>query len=312
MSTSAPTAVSRGNSPRGAGAALRQARKVAGQRPTHRALTEFLANPAAVVASLVLITVAIAAVFAPWLYPGDPQAMAARPLLWPGQSAAFPLGSDSLGRDVAAGVAWGGRVSLVVAFGAIALGVTIGTVVGAVGGYLGGWVDDALVRITEIFQSIPSFILLVVLVAIAQPSVKSITFSIAVVSWPTIARLVRSEFRSLREKEFIVAARSLGFGPARIILREILPNALPPIIVAASMQVATAIQMESALSFLGLGDPNLVSWGSMIGEGRVLVRTAWFLTAIPGFAIVFTVLALNALGDALNDALNPRHASREG
>jgi len=253
--------------------------------------------------------VAFAALFAPWLYPGDPQAMVARPLIWPGQNAAFPLGSDSLGRDVAAGLAWGGRVSLVVAVAAIAVGVTIGTAVGAVGGYLGGWADDALVRMTEIFQTIPSFVFLVVLVAIARPSVAAITLSIAVVTWPAIARLVRAEFRALREKEFIVAARALGFGPSRIIFREILPNALPPIIVAASMQVATAILMESALSFLGLGDPNLVSWGSMIGEGRVLVRSAWFLTAIPGFAIVVTVLALNTLGDALNDALNPRLGS---
>jgi peptide/nickel transport system permease protein len=178
-----------------------------------------------------------------------------------------------------------------------------------VAGYFGGRVDAALVKLIEIFQTPPSFVLLIVLVAIAQPAIPTVIGAIALVTWPTIARIVRSEFRSLREKDFVMAARGLGYGHARIILAEILPNALPPVIVTASVLVATAILMESALSFLGLGDPNLVSWGSMIGAGRELLRTAWYLSAIPGFAIVLTVLALNLLGDALNDALNPRVAA---
>jgi peptide/nickel transport system permease protein len=274
-----------------------------------RALQAFLRNPAGLGALLFLLLVAGLSLAAPYLYPEDPLSMVARPFLWPGQNADYPLGTDSLGRDVAAGLVWGSRVSLLVGFTAMALGVSLGLAVGATAGYFGGRVDDALQRLVEIFQTVPSFVLLVVLVAIAQPSIQTVTIAIALVTWPTVARLVRAEFRSLREKDFVMAARGLGFGPARIILREILPNALPPIIVTSSVLVASAILMESALSFLGLGDPNLVSWGSMIGAGRELLRTAWYLTAIPGFAIVLTVLALNLIGDALNDALNPRFSA---
>lgn len=270
-----------------------------------RALKAFLRNPSGLVALTFLLLVAGIALAAPFLYPEDPLAMVGRPFLWPGQTPEFPLGTDSLGRDVAAGLVWGARISLLVGFTAMALGVSAGIAVGATAGYFGGWIDDALVRLTEVVQTVPSFVLLVVLVAIAQPSITTVTGAIAMVTWPMVARLVRAEFRSLREKDFVTAARGIGSGPVRIILREILPNALSPIIVTASVLVASAILMESALSFLGLGDPNLVSWGSMIGAGRELLRTAWYLTAIPGFAIVLTVLALNLVGDALNDALNP-------
>lgn len=274
----------------------------------NRALRAFLRNPAGVGALFFLLLVAGLSLAAPYLYPEDPLSMVARPFLWPGQNADYPLGTDSLGRDVAAGLVWGSRVSLLVGFTAMALGVSVGLAVGAVAGYFGGRVDDVLQRLVVVFQTVPSFVLLVVTVAIAQPRVGTVIAAIAIVTWPTVARLVRAEFRSLREKDFVVAARAIGASPTRIILREILPNALPPIIVTSSVLVASAILMESALSFLGLGDPNLVSWGSMIGSGRELLRTAWYLTAIPGLAIVLTVLALNLIGDALNDALNP-HAS---
>jgi peptide/nickel transport system permease protein len=271
-----------------------------------RARRAFLRNPAAVLASGFLIFVTVIAFAAPLIYPEDPLSMVARPFLWPGQNPQFPLGSDSLGRDVAAGLAWGSRISLIIGIAAMALGVSIGIVVGATAGYFGGRIDDALVRLVEIFQTTPSFLMLIVLVAIAEPRVESITVGIALVTWPTIARLVRAEFRSLREKDFVTAARGLGYGHLRIIFIEILPNALPPIIVTSSVIVASAILMESALSFMGLGDPNRISWGSMIGASRETLRTAWYLTAVPGVAIVLTVLALNMIGDALNDALNPR------
>jgi len=271
-----------------------------------RTVRAFFRNPAAVLATAFLVFVAIVALTAPLIYPEDPLSMVARPFLWPGQNPKFVLGSDSLGRDVAAGLVWGSRISLVIGIAAMALGVTIGIVVGATAGYFGGRIDDALVRLVEIFQTTPSFLMLVVLVAIAEPRVESITVGIALVTWPTIARLVRAEFRSLREKDFVTAARGLGYGHLRIIFIEILPNALPPIIVTSSVIVASAILMESALSFMGLGDPNRISWGSMIGASRETLRTAWYLTAIPGIAIVLTVLALNMIGDALNDALNPR------
>jgi peptide/nickel transport system permease protein len=273
-----------------------------------RALRAFLRNPTALSGLAILGVVAAAALAAPFAYPDDPLGMVAQPFLWPGQDPAYPLGTDSLGRDVAAGIAHGARVSLLVGFAAAATGLAVGVLVGATAGYAGGRIDRALGRVIALFQTIPSFILLVVLVAIAQPSIPAITLAIGATSWPTVARLTRAEFRSLREKDFVTAARGLGYGPVRIVFAEILPNALPPIVVTASVMVASGILMESALSFMGLGDPNVVSWGSMIGSGREVLRSAWYLTAIPGVAIVLSVLALNLVGDGLNDALNPRLA----
>lgn len=273
-----------------------------------RALRAFLRNPTALSGLAILGVVAAAALAAPFAYPDDPLGMVAQPFLWPGQDPAYPLGTDSLGRDVAAGIAHGARVSLLVGFAAAATGLAVGVLVGATAGYAGGRIDRALGRVIALFQTIPSFILLVVLVAIAQPSIPAITLAIGATSWPTVARLTRAEFRSLREKDFVTAARGLGYGPVRIVFAEILPNALPPIVVTASVMVASGILMESALSFMGLGDPNVVSWGSMIGSRREVLRSAWYLTAIPGVAIVLSVLALNLVGDGLNDALNPRLA----
>jgi peptide/nickel transport system permease protein len=263
-------------------------------------------HPLAVGGLVILAVVALLGLTAPLLFPGDPLAIVADPFIWPGASLAHPFGTDSLGRDVLAGIAHGAAVSLRVGFSATALGLLIGVGVGAIAGYFGGWVDIVLSRLIEIFQILPNFVMLVVIVAIAQPSVLTLSFAIAVVTWPTVARLTRAEFQQIREKDFVMAARSLGYGHGRIILGEILPNALPPIIVTASVMVASAVLMESALSFMGLGDPNVVSWGSMIGSGREYLRTAWYLCALPGFAIMLTVLALNLLGDALNEVLNPR------
>ncbi|WP_349962730.1 ABC transporter permease [Rhizobium sp. ZPR3] len=271
-----------------------------------RELKIFLSNPNALFGIAVLATIVLAALLAPILYPGDPLEMVARPFLWPGQNPAYLLGTDSMGRDVLAGILHGAQISLTVGIAATLLGLGAGVTIGALAGYFGGVVDDLLVKLIEIFQTMPSFVLLVVLVAIAQPTTTTVTVAIALVSWPTVARLTRAEFRAIREKDYVLAARSLGFGHARIIFREILPNALPPLIVTSSVMVASAILMESALSFMGLGDPNRVSWGSMIGAGRDVIRTAWYLTALPGLAIVLTVLSLNLIGDGLNDALNPR------
>ena len=258
----------------------------------------FLRNPSALAGMLLLAAVALSALFAGVLFPGDPLDMVAQPLLG-GQDAAFFLGSDSLGRDVAAGLAHGARVSLAVGAAAAGISLGIGVLVGAAAGYFGGWLDDVLVRLTELVQTIPTFLLVIVIVAIGQPSARMIVLAIGAASWPVIARLVRAEFRALREAEFVQAARSQGFGDAWIIFREILPNALPPVVVTSSVLVATAILMESALSFLGMGDPNVVSWGSMIGEGREHLRTAWYLAAAPGVAIILTVLSLNLVGDGI-------------
>ena len=265
-----------------------------------------LRNPAALAGSVLLVAIAVLALLSGVLFPGDPMDMVARPLLAPLEDRTFFLGSDSLGRNVAAGLVHGAKVSLMVGVVAAILSLLIGVLVGAVGGYFGGLVDDLLVRLTELVQTVPAFLLVIVIVSIGQPKVTVIVLAIGLASWPMIARLVRAEFRTLREAEFVLAARSQGFGDARIILQEILPNALPPVIVSVSVLVATAILMESALAFIGLGDPNVVSWGSMIGEGREHLRTAWTLSALPGLAIVVTVLSLNLVGDGLNDALNPR------
>ncbi len=273
------------------------------RRPT---LAAFVRDPVAMTGLLLLAMVVALGLLAPWIYPGDPLAMVAQPLLWPGETWAHPLGSDSMGRDVLAGIAHGARISLLVGLIAAVLSVAIGVVVGAVGGYFGGWLDDVLVRITELFQTVPSFLLVIVLVTIGRPSATVVVFAIGLASWPVIARLVRAEFRSLREREFVLAARAQGYGHSRIIFSEILPNASPPVIVTGSVLVATAILMESALSFLGLSDPNIVSWGRMVGEGREFLRTAWYLSAAPGIAILLSVLALNLVGDGLNDAFNPR------
>ena len=288
----------------------RSARGVPSAHASRGVWPALLGNPSAL-AGIVLLTAFIAlALAAPHLFPGDPLDMVAAPFEWPGSDPLYRLGTDSLGRDVAAGIAHGTRVSLLIGASAAAIGLVIGTLVGAIAGFFGGVIDDLLVRITELFQTVPSFLLVIVIVAIGRPSVTVIALAIGVASWPTVARIVRAEFRTLRQADFVLAARSQGFSDARLIFGEILPNALPPVIVTASVMVASAILIESSLSFLGMGDPNVVTWGGMIGAGRDSLRTAWYLTALPGAAIVLAVLALNLLGDGLNDALNPRMRER--
>jgi peptide/nickel transport system permease protein len=211
---------------------------------------------------------------------------------------------------VLAGVFHGARVSLLIGFLSAIVSVAIGIVVGAAAGFFGGVVDDVLVRVTEFFQTIPSFIFAILLVAILTPGVTSIIAAIAVVTWPPIARLARTEFMALRSRQFVEAAVLAGVSRLRIITREILPNAVSPLIVMGSLLVATAILTESSLSFLGLGDPNHISWGYMIGSSRTVFRQAWWLSVFPGCAIVLTVLAINLAGEGLNDALNPHLKGR--
>ena len=272
-------------------------------------LRAFARNRGAVVGLVVLLLVAVLAALAPVLFPYSPWDMRGAPFAPPGEEG-FLLGSDSLGRDVAADIAYGAQVSLLIGAVSTVAGVLLGVAVGAVAGTFGGWVDDVLMRIVEFFQTIPSFLLAVVLVAIFTPSLGSIVVAIAVVSWPPVARVVRAEFLSLRSREFVQAAEVLGRSRIAIVVREMLPNALSPIIVLASLMVASAVLLESALSFLGLGDPNLMSWGFMIGSGRSVIRLAWWMSVFPGIAIFLTVLALNLVGEGLADALNPRLARR--
>lgn len=244
--------------------------------------------------------------FGPFIYRVDPWAMRAAPFVWPFQQTSTLLGTDALGRDVLAGILHGTRLSLVIGLTAGLTSLLIGVLIGAVAGYFRGVPDDILMRLTDTLQTTPSFLLMIVLVAVLGSSVPVIIGTIAAVSWPPVARLTRAEFLTLRVREFVNAARLLGIGNFRIIFLEILPNAMPPILVMVSILVSNAILAEAALSFLGLGDPNANSLGTMIGVGRESLRSAWYLVTIPGLVIVLIVLAVNMLGDFLTDWLNPR------
>jgi peptide/nickel transport system permease protein len=263
-------------------------------------------NRAAMLGLFLLACIVVMALTAGLIEPVDPLRRAGPPLVWPFQSWQNPLGTDQLGRDILAGIFHGARISLAIGVIATVLSMLIGIAIGSVAGYFGGWVDDVLMRITEAFQTIPNFVLLLTLVAIMGSRIDYIVLAIAIVSWTAPARLVRAEFMSLRRREFVDAVRNLGIGDATIIIREILPNALPPVVVFASVIMAISILLESALAFLGLGDPNYASWGNMIGAGRAVLRSEWYVAAIPGIAILLTVLSFSLLGEGLNDALNPR------
>lgn len=267
---------------------------------------DFRRNRAALVGLGIVAAILLMAAAAPLFYPGDPADMVATPFLWPLQDSAFPFGSDALGRDLGAEIFHGAHVSLLIGAAATTAAVTIGVVVGALAGYYGGRIDDALMGITEVMQTIPPFVLAIIVVAAFRPSLETIVLAISVVSWPSVARLVRAEVLSLREREFVQAGIAIGMTDRRIILTQILPNALTPVIVAASLMMATAILIEAGLSFLGLGDPNVIGWGAIIGAGRDSVRDAWYISAVPGIAIFAAVLGLNLVGEGLADALNPR------
>ncbi len=269
----------------------------------------FARNRGAVVGLGILALVVLCALLADIIYPVSPWEMTTMPFQPPGAEDAL-LGSDTLGRDIAAGIVHGARVSLVIGLTSTAVALLIGVTLGAVAGFHGGRVDDAIMRFTELFQTIPNFVLAVVLVAIFTPTIANIVIAIAIVSWPPLARLARGEFMALRSREFVQAAVTTGQGTGTIIFRHILPNSLSPIIVSASLMVATAILLESSLSFLGLGDPNVMSWGYMIGAARTVIRQAWWMSFFPGIAILLTVLALNLVGEGLNDALNPKLARK--
>jgi peptide/nickel transport system permease protein len=271
-----------------------------------RFLAAYLRSPPALIGLLLLLLVLAMALTADLLFPRDPLSLAGRPLQWPGANPRFPLGTDNSGRDIAAQIFHGARISLLIGLVATAVAVGLGILVGALAGYHGGWVDDALMRVTEAFQTLPNFLLLLILVAVFGSDIRTVTLAVGLVSWPAPARLTRAEFLSLRNREFVQACRTLGMGDARIIFREILPNALPPVIVYASVVMAVAILLESALAFLRLSDPNVASWGNLIGLGRDVLRAQWYVSAIPGVAILVTVLAVSLVGQGLNDALNPR------
>ncbi|RWR27698.1 ABC transporter permease [Sinirhodobacter populi] len=256
---------------------------------------------------LALLSVALfCAVFAPHFYPGDPRDMVARANIWPGSDPSVPLGTDMMGRNMAAALVHSARSSLIVGFSATALAILTGIAFGVIAGYSGGGLDDVLMRICELFQIMPSLLFTIILVVIIGPSVWSISFAIGITSWPQVARLVRAEAMRVSQLDFVNAAVTQGMGHGRIILRHVLPNSLAPVMVTASILIAQAILSDASLAFLGLGDPSAMSWGTMVGTGRPLLRTAWYMTALPGGAIFLTVMAFMLIGNGLNDILNPR------
>ena len=267
-------------------------------------LSRFFRHKPAVIGLLLLMLVLLAAALAGVLYPADPFAMVGKPFQPP--FGEYLLGTDMLGRDLAAGVLHGARTTLLVGVVATVIATVVGVAIGGAAGYFGGRLDSLLMRFTELFQTIPFFLFAILLVAVLGASIGSVIFAISLVSWPPMARLVRGEFMAMRNREFIQACVSMGMGHARIVFVHILPNTLSSIIVTGSLMVATAILIESGLSFLGLSDANTMSWGFIIGSGRSVLRTAWWVCAMPGLAILLTVMAINLVGDGLNDALNPR------
>ena len=251
----------------------------------------------------VLLAVALAA---PWLAPGDPMAIKGDALLPPWQDMAHPLGTDRLGRDVLSALIHGARISLLVAVSAAAAALGIGITVGTIAGFLGGWVDEALMRVAEAFQTVPAFLLTLALISVTGPRAETIVLGIAVGAWMQPARITRAEILSLRERDFVAAARVIGMRPLEIAFREVLPNALTPVVSLAAVIVAAAVLIEAALSFLGFGDPNRVTWGSMIAEGRTVLRRAPYLSIIPGIGLVLTVLAVHLTGQGVAKALRAR------
>ncbi|MCU7430220.1 MULTISPECIES: ABC transporter permease [Paracoccus] len=270
----------------------------------------FRRSPSAMLGLLLLGLVILMTFAGPFLYQVDPFEIVWAPLTPPGEEATIPLGTDNLGRDILAGLIEGGSATLAVGFAAAAITMLIGVVIGAYAGFYGGIVDDMLMRVTEFFQVLPPLLFAMVVVTLFQPTLVNVALAIGIVSWPQTARLTRSEFRRIRTLEYVSAMRAIGAGDGNIIWRVILPNALPPLIVSATLTIGMAILFEAGLSFLGLSDPNVMSWGLMIGSGREYLLDAWWVVTLPGAMIFLTVLGVSLVGDGLNDAFNPRMRER--
>lgn len=271
-------------------------------------IRKFKKNKLAVLGAVVLLIIILSALLAPWIAPCNPgQTNLANKLAPPG--ADHWLGTDRFGRDVLSRLLYGGRISLLVGFGSVAGALVIGTTIGAVAGYCGGIIDAILMRFVDIVISIPSIFLLITIVAIFQPGVEKLIFILAITSWTTTARIVRGEFLSLRTREFVLASKTIGTRPSKIIFSHILPNAMGPIIVTATLLIGTVILTEAALSYLGLGvQPPTPSWGNMLEDAQnftVLLKAPWY-PAFPGLMILITVLCFNFVGDGLRDALDPK------
>ena len=285
---------------------------VTGRLDGSRAWRKLGRNPAALLGALVLLVVIGAAVAAPQVAPHDParQSLLRRltPPVWEkGGNAAYPLGTDQVGRDMLSRLIHGARISLLVGTAAVVVSLAVGVTLGLLSGFVGGRVDTTVMTVVDVFLSFPQILLALAFVAALGPSLITIIVVLGLTGWERYARVVRAEVLALREKDFVEAARAMGVGTTRILLRHVLPNTFSSIIVLSTLQVAQAILQESALSFLGVGSGTAhPTWGQMISQGRDFVSVAWWLPTLPGLAILLTVLAINLVGDRLRDALDPR------
>ena len=280
------------------------------ESPAREAWRMFRRNIPALVGVFILAVIILLTLYGQLFYTGDAFDVVWAPHERPGVTPEFPLGTDYLGRDLVAGLLTGGGATLAVGATAAMITMIIGITFGALAGFYGGWVDNLLMRITEFFQVLPALLFAMVLVTLFSPSLFTIAMAIGVVSWPQTARLTRAEFLKIKELEYVTAARAIGAKNKRIIWKVILPNAMPPLIVSATLTIGVAILFEAGLSFLGLGDPNVMSWGLMIGAHREYILDAWWPVTFPGLAIFFTVFAVSLIGDGLNDAFNPKLRER--
>ncbi len=266
----------------------------------------FLNNKLGIISAIFLLFLFFISFFAPWIAPYDPLEVNTKAVLLP-PSKAHPLGTDMLGRDVLSRLIYGTRISIKVGFVAVGIAVIIGTFFGALAGYYGGIIDAIIMRLVDIMLCFPSFFLILAVIAFLEPSIWNIMVVIGLTSWMGVARLVRAEFLSLKEREFVLAAKAIGASDIRIILVHLLPNAIAPILVSATLGIPGAILTEAALSFVGIGvQPPAPSWGNMLTAGKDILEIAWWLSVFPGLAILLTVLAYNLLGEAIRDALDPR------
>jgi peptide/nickel transport system permease protein len=269
-------------------------------------LKRFLKNKMAVAGSLVVLLLFAVSLLAPWIAPCDPSAIDLKQVL-AAPSSAHPFGTDQLGRDVLSRMIWGARISLKVGFVATGIAILLGAILGAVSGYYGRWVDAVIMRFVDIMLCFPAFFLILAVIAILEPSIWNIMIIIGLTGWMGITRLVRADFISLKERDFVLAARVIGASDLRIIFIHILPNAMASILVAATLGIAGAILTESALSFLGIGvQPPTPSWGNILTAGKDNIDIAWWLSLYPGLAILVTVLGYNLLGEGIRDSLDPR------
>jgi peptide/nickel transport system permease protein len=264
-------------------------------------------HPTALLSAAFLAMLLLAAAFAGWIFPFDPIQISADILIAP--SRAHPFGTDQLGHDSLADIAYGARVSLLVGFLAAVAATLIGTIIGAAAGYHGGLFDTLAMRISELFQVVPSFVLAAFILALSRPGLMQIVLVIALLAWPQTARIMRGEVLRVKRSEFVDAVRCMGESEWKILLLEVIPNAFAPVLAVGTLIVGQAILLEASLSFLGLSSPDVVSWGAMLHDGQRLLFNAWWLSVFPGLAILLTVLATNIFGDALGAALDPRRSA---